>query len=128
MKTSELQGAALDWAVAKCDQPQWSDEDALLWVQDDEYQYNPSTDWALAGPIIEREKLGVWWATHYVDDDGVEYGNHWYAEPGCTDDNADKPYSVAFGPTPLIAAMRCYVASQLGDEVKVPGDTDDEQV
>ena len=25
-----------------------------------------------------------------------------------------------FGPTPLIAAMRCYVASKLGDEVEVP--------
>jgi hypothetical protein len=24
------------------------------------------------------------------------------------------------GPTPLIAAMRCYVASVLGDEVEVP--------
>jgi hypothetical protein len=26
----------------------------------------------------------------------------------------------AYGPTPLIAAMRCYVASKLGDEVDVP--------
>ena len=26
------------------------------------------------------------------------------------------------GPTPLIAAMRCYVASQLGDEVEIPGE------
>ncbi len=24
------------------------------------------------------------------------------------------------GPTPLIAAMRCYVASKLGDEVDIP--------
>jgi hypothetical protein len=24
------------------------------------------------------------------------------------------------GPTPLIAAMRCYVASKLGDEVELP--------
>jgi len=24
------------------------------------------------------------------------------------------------GPTPLIAAMRCYVASKLGDEVEIP--------
>lgn len=26
----------------------------------------------------------------------------------------------AEGPTPLIAAMRCYVASKLGDEVDIP--------
>lgn len=25
-----------------------------------------------------------------------------------------------YGPTPLIAAMRCYVASKLGDEVEIP--------
>jgi hypothetical protein len=85
---------------------------------------NYSTDWAQGGPIIEREKIGVWWATHYVDEDGVEYGNHWYAEVGCTDENADSRYcGVADGPTPLIAAMRCYVASKLGDEVEVPDES-----
>ena len=26
----------------------------------------------------------------------------------------------SFGPTPLIAAMRCYVTSKLGDEVEIP--------
>jgi Protein of unknown function (DUF2591) len=111
MKVSELQGAALDWAVAK----------ALG-------EYKPvavprySTDWAQGGPIIERERIGVWWATPYVDDDGgVEYGNHWYAEIGCTDDNADEPYKGgATGPTPLIAAMRLYVYSKLGDEIELP--------
>jgi hypothetical protein len=132
LKTSKAKDQVLNYLVAKCegktklyqirrgdsrvidtDHPEYFEQYKR---QHDEY----STDWALAGPIIEREKLGVWWATHYVDDDGVEYGNHWYAEPGCTDDNADKPYSVAFGPTPLIAAMRCYVASKLGDEVEVP--------
>jgi hypothetical protein len=25
-----------------------------------------------------------------------------------------------FGPTPLIAAMRCYVASKLGDDINIP--------
>jgi hypothetical protein len=32
----------------------------------------------------------------------------------------DTANDFAQGPTPLIAAMRCYVASQLGDEVEVP--------
>jgi hypothetical protein len=26
------------------------------------------------------------------------------------------------GPTPLVAAMRCYVASKLGDTVEIPDD------
>ena len=124
VKTNELQGEALNLAVAHC--VEWSKKFPIFTDWKPMSKGNYSTDWALAGPIIEREKLGVWWATHYVDDDGVEYGNHWYAEPGCTDDNADKPYSVAFGPTPLIAAMSCYVVSQLGDEVKVPKEILDE--
>ena len=107
IKTSELTGAALDWAVAKCDQ-EWSDEDALLWVQDDEYQYTPSTDWAQGGPIIERERLLL---QAELGKEGAN--NSWYAV-AYTD-----PYD-AYGPTPLIAAMRCFVASKLGDEVDVP--------
>jgi hypothetical protein len=119
VKTNELTGAALDWAVAKCE------------CEGFDPDHNPtdlkfSTDWALAGPIIEREKIGVWWATHYVDDDGVEYGNHWYAEPACTDDNADKPYRVAVGPTLLITAMRCYVVNKLGDEIEIPKEVTNE--
>ena len=35
-------------------------------------------------------------------------------------DGKAKSYGHAFGPTPLIAAMRCFVASKLGDEVDVP--------
>jgi hypothetical protein len=120
VKTSEAEDQVLDYLVAKCEG--LVNEDGLMCNSDlsDMGRFTPSTDWAQGGLIIEREKLGVWWATHYVDDDGVEYGNHWYAEPGCTDDNADKPYRVATGPTPLIAAMRCYVVNKLGDEVEVP--------
>jgi hypothetical protein len=110
MKTSELTGAALDWAVAKCDQ-EWSDDDALLWVQDDEYRYAPSTDWAQGGPIIEREDISV----------NREFASgkiEWAAwTPAPIRDDAE---AFGYGPTPLIAAMRCYVASKLGDEVEVP--------
>jgi hypothetical protein len=99
MKTSELTGAALDWAVAKC-------EGVLMrWERSthDEapLEYSPSTDWAQGGPIIEREGLTI---THQQ--------NQWAAQ---TDDDLFE-----FGPTPLIAAMRCYVASKLGDEVELP--------
>ncbi len=64
-----------------------------------------STDWSQGGPIIEREKIRL-----DIDVESLE----WYADvnqtPGCW------LYS---GPTPLIAAMRCFVASKLGDEVDV---------
>ena len=102
IKTSELSGDALDWAVGKCR--------GITLELHGVVPY--STDWAHGGSVIEQEKIGVWWATHYVDDDGQEYGNHWYAETA--------EGLVGDGPTPLIAAMRCYVASKLGEEVEVP--------
>jgi hypothetical protein len=100
MKTSELTGAALDWAVAKC-------EGAELYIS-----YGAacrvggwidySTDWAQGGPIIEREKI-------QIKENGC---GHWFAKIG--------KGKWMRGPTPLIAAMRCYVASKLGDTVDVP--------
>lgn len=116
MKTNELSGAALDWAVAKCEG--WtvttvSDKKGqYLWLvyginEMKLSQYRPSTNWMRGGPIIEREKIAItgtnfpWWEC----DDG------WYAHIG------DR-YS--YGTTPLIAAMRCYVASKLGDNVELP--------
>jgi hypothetical protein len=92
MKTSELTGAALDWAVAKC-------EDVYCF----DGSYIPSTNWAQGGPIIERE--GISW----------HCGNKasWHAYGYGSADNIS-------GPTPLIAAMRCYVASKLGDDVDIP--------
>jgi hypothetical protein len=135
IKVSEATPLQLNWMVAKAiglvdanrvvvDFKYMSGEDPVRWEPElSTYYssaYSPTTDWAMGGPIVEREKIGVWWATHVVDDEGNEYGNHWYAEPGMTDENADKPYTCMTGPTPLIAAMRCYVASKLGDEVEIP--------
>ena len=117
IKTSELIGPALDWAVAKREY----DELAAKNIQYPQYakhypKISPSTDWALAGPIIERQKIrlsvednGTWWAERRLFDDGHQA----YAT------SYDKA-TVSNGPTPLIAAMRCYVASKLGDEVEVP--------
>ena len=106
LKTSELQGAALDWAVAKCEGwplDIWFDEDQLPMVRDDEVpEYKPSTDWSQGGPIIEREELSRLSCYNH---------NEW----GCL--NGD---IFCEGPTPLIAAMRCFVASKLGDEIEVP--------
>jgi hypothetical protein len=102
MKTSELQGAALDWAVAKCEglmQGQIAIDGVTRGF------YKPSTDWAQGGPIIERERISVW-----------ARGNEWAAESFVPNQHGLE----CVGPTPLIAAMRCYVASKLGDEVEVP--------
>jgi len=104
MKTSELTGAALDWALAKSKYPKLSMDGLIRIVTKGEY--NPSTDWSQGGPIIEREKIDLKW----VGADKCRAAIDWL----------DEEFYEAFGPTPLIAAMRCLVASKLGDEVEIP--------
>ena len=94
MQTSELQGAALDWAAAKCDGLLHDDGTVSDYWQ-------PSELWEQGGPIIEREHIELEWS-----------GQDWIAVI-----RADEEF---FGFTPLIAAMRCYVASKLGEEVEIP--------
>ena len=103
MKTAELTGAALDWAVAKCDGV--INGDALDTGFILEGGYVPSTDWAQGGPIIEREVI----CTDRIAPD------KW-----CASVRSVKNSPWLYGPTPLIAAMRCYVASKLGDTVEIP--------
>jgi hypothetical protein len=120
MRTSELKKAALDWAVAKCEG--WQETRATdatgsyPWLVKEgrdmnPKHYRPSTNWAQGGAIIERERLSVtprdgYWEAYYHDnlfqDDGSDYFQK--------------------GETPLIAAMRCYVASKLGNEVQIPAE------
>ncbi len=64
--------------------------------------------WGMAGQIIEREKLNVTLDPEYDDD--------WRAEPHDMDGICQRKH----GPTPLIAAMRCFVSSLLGEEVEIP--------
>lgn len=87
MKTDELTGDALDWAVAAIEANTWG-------------YFSPSANWTHGGPIIEREKIATAW-----------HITRWVAWRGVV----EHP-----GPTPLIAAMRCFVASKLGDDIEIP--------
>lgn len=109
MKTSELQGAALDWSVAQLEGYVYDrfDTEDKVYRDDDNCWYQPSTNWSQGGPVINREIVSL---------DKEEGGKRWAAFAWRTDRDLQK----AIGPTPLIAAMRCYVASQLGEEVEIP--------
>ena len=119
MKTSKLTHDALVAAVAMCEgytdlhkiegrmphEPQFAmmpphrDYGVMeLW------EIGSDCDWGWFGPIIEREGVCLWCG------DGA-----WEA----TIHGEDEPVT-QWGNTPLIAAMRCYVASKLGDEVEIP--------
>ena len=104
VKTNQLTGDALDWVVTKIE------AERKLFTIYPQYITPYSTDWAQGGPIIQREELSS--LKCYST-------NEW----GCLNGEV-----FCEGPTPLIAAMRCYVASKLGDEVEIPEDWCDENV
>jgi len=114
IKKQELSGAALDWAVARAEEgedlnPFWHPH------KDDDGGFRPSTNWNQGGPIIEREGLGVG-RKHQCDPAYCELNdpavNHWA--------RTSSGGFLSYGPTPLIAAMRCFCAAKLGDEVDIP--------
>lgn len=110
-KTNELAGALLDAAVAKAEgkkiakTPEGEDG---AWIEvgwpEGRLPYAPSTNWNDGGPIIERERIKL------DPDFSPEIKGDWVAMLAG---------GYAEGPTPLIAAMRAYVASTLGDEVEL---------
>jgi hypothetical protein len=108
IKTSELTGTALDWAVAKCEGVKVEKIMGLrYWSSANWHQY--STDWAQAGPIIERNNIGV------ICQSVTATGKYRCVE--LRNKNAIYYY---YGPTILIAAMRCYCRSKFGNEVEIP--------
>jgi hypothetical protein len=115
MKTNELIGPALDWAVAKCEgyEVDVATGTGLVIIRRENVvdYFDPSTNWGWGGPIIEREEIGI--DTRPSIRQGREA---WVAVM----DNDGQDMHEYDGPTPLIAAMRCLVASKLGDEVEIP--------
>lgn len=112
MKTFELTGAALDWAVTKCEGYDTDMEEGSVWGS-----WGWATDWAQGGAIIEREEIDV-----SCVNTGLWSAKWWANNSGMVKNPAQrfKHNIQTYGPTPLIAAMRCYVASKLGDEVDLP--------
>lgn len=125
IKTSDLIGIALDYAVAIAHGATNFHHDtvAAYWITLDgqdralskawrEQSFLPSTNWAHGGPIIEQGEILL---------DGLATGGENYRSWSASIyENTESPFATGRGPTPLIAAMRCYVASKLGDEVDVP--------
>lgn len=116
MKTQNLTGAALDWAVAKA---QYTDGRYIgLGMRgcevanspdraDISHHFSPSTNWSQGGPIIEREHISL-------TSPSTTLTMFWTADIGL-----ERKFT-QYDHDPLIAAMRCYCCSKLGDEVEVP--------
>ena len=120
IKTSELTGAQLNWAVAECEgkveqgvygTPELLESGLYLHYCDVllSHPYSPSTDWAEGGLLIQREGIGIRQYGDFLE-------SHWQADKWAF--KFVDP--MATGPTPLIAAMRCLCRAKLGDEVDIP--------
>ena len=108
MKIYQIEGDAIDWAVAQCE-----NRKGQYWMNDSVWgNYSPSTRWAIAGPIIEREEISIAKVGATDRDSMAQHPECWCA-------HKDGSYS-HYGATPLIAAMRCYVAVKLGYDIDVP--------
>ena len=105
VKVVEATERQLDWLVARIE----GDELPKSGGKGLDY----SSDWTHGGPILERmfaQGLRLHTAEHMT-------GIHDKAVVAASLDSSNGFW---FGPTPLIAVMRCYVASALGREVEVP--------
>ena len=128
MKTTVLTGPALNWMAlkalgympAKWEKRQWGRElvlaperefsNQLIKVPDgypltSRAGFEPSTNWSQGGPIVDRENINITGprsrrVAQIIDADGFNF--------------------IGVASTSLIAAMRCFVASKLGDKVDVP--------
>jgi hypothetical protein len=117
IRTQDLTLLQLDYAVAKAN----GDESRLLFEGDSDQgitgmrfdphhgKWSPSTQWDQAGPIIEREFITITTNPDWAD--WLAYINKGMGRH--RDECSQR------GPTPLVAAMRCFVASRLGDEVEI---------
>ena len=122
IKTAELTGPKLDWAVAECEKVRTYvrpcehtmtglcilDADLVDMETDDAQELRYSRDWAQGGQILERENISVGYQGHL----GVPLDSLWYA--------TNRADACGFGQKPLTAVLRCFVASKLGDTVEVP--------
>ena len=115
IKTSELSGAALDWAVEYALLSHVTNAEMRASVASRNQRTKGvgySSNWAIGGPIIEREKISVGYERY-----GSLGGEMWDA---VKEVSKDAGFWLEFGLTPLEAAMRVLVASEIGNQVDVP--------
>ena len=114
IKVSEATPIQLDWLVATLEGRglgTYAGDMLKLRIAQGVRPPRYTTDWVQGGPIIEREKIDC-----IADPNGKDV---WMGQLYATR-LGGQCVKRGYGPTPLIAAMRCYVASELGDTVEVP--------
>lgn len=130
VKTADLIGPALDWAVAKangfavqvrpyaefCNASTGHKVKARyhrVWYEfdGDLEEYSPSADWSQGGPLVDKYKPDLQTTAQ------GEFAAYLNNDTACPD-----PLIFQSGPTYLVALCRVVVAAKLGDVVGVPAE------
>ena len=133
IKVSEATPIQLDWLVAKCKgiiaTRCGAGPSAYLAYTPKRSAYKrwePTRNWKQGGALIEREKIDLEFMDNFEAWCGSVVREYGQDRESYSDDQDRESYTaeqesfVGYGPTPLIAAMRCFVASRLGDEAEIP--------
>lgn len=114
VKVSTASGPVLDWMAQEAEYQ--LTPCTKQWVMDahrrGDTTHPYSAEWVWGGPIIEREKVDIYYST----DKATWAAAIWKDMPG----GGQLEHKQTNCPTPLVAAMRCLVSSKLGEEVEVP--------
>lgn len=150
VKTADLIGPALDWAVARSEGFEWTDNPCVVMdavdgkhapvvaasclepgvvVSTSKGIYSPSTDWSLGGPLIKKYNVLLSPPTSLVHRNfgnfdkrnGWSEAGHWSTTIFGTE-RKHRRTSFWHPDDPLIPAMRAIIQFELGDTVQVPAD------
>ncbi len=116
VKTKDLAGPALDWAVCFANwlQATAGQAEQARQLMDRAVAANglpsASTDWSIGGPILDRER---------IDTDFCHFTGPWFSSIGGKTDDVPE-VARAYGSTSLIAGLRCFVISKFGDAMDIP--------
>lgn len=114
IKVSEASGPVLDWMTTKAKGYGAFVLEPNGFLEAHHHGHNNySTDPTQGFAIIEREAIDV--VAYGAATSTPKNPDYWEASVAMPDEIV-----VQTGPTPLIAAMRAYVCSKLGEEVEVP--------
>jgi hypothetical protein len=127
MKARELKDVVLDYMVGKCEGHLYAKEtnNPILFKWEERIIPHYSTCWEVGGPIIERQKIAIWHEDSKIGGDFVATAHVCINVrdqdlDACTIAAWNEDDDTYRGDTPLVAAMRCYVATKLGDEINIP--------
>lgn len=118
IKTRELTGAALDWAVAVANnkKPVLTSDMRVnglpaMFADDEDDLWCPSTNWGQGGPLIDEYKIKVWYPF-----------NCCVAKANAVGEVATAFSDVMSGETTLEAICRAVVYHCIGEEVEIPNE------